>query len=256
MIKKRNLDNSLIQWIMTQTSLGPGIGKIQYLMPTTSTTARYNTMMADNGIDAADCHATLAAAYAAITNDRNDIILTFPGLYTATATCDWAKDHAHLLGLGGPNILGRRGRPNVQLHTDTEAVDYTVHLTGDFCQFHNITISNGASGGSADDENLAAVGVAGYGNYFKTVAFRGINSAAQMAAAACSSLEIMAGSGELLFENCNIGSNGWGTARTNTTQGHLLFSYSGTPLHLRMVCLRIYVLEQIGHCWRCISIYQ
>ena len=124
--------------------------------------------------------------------------------------------------------MTREGKPNCCIYTDTAAVDYTIHLTGDFCQFHNLQVQNGDTGGSATGDNLSAVGIAGYGNYFKSVMMRGINSAAQIADAECSSLEFGDGSGESLFDDCIIGQNGYGGTRTSTSQGHLNWKNTDT----------------------------
>lgn len=225
MIKKRNLDPSLIQWIMTVTGLGPGVGEIFYVAPASSSTSQYRTHWQEMGVEKDHKIYTLPSlAYADMTAERNDVMLVAPGKYTETATIDWTKDHAHAIGLGGPNLHQRYGRPNVLLFCDTAAVDYTVHLTGDFCQFHNFMVGNGHSTGSATADNLSALGIAGYGNYFSRMGFQGVGSATQAAAAACSSVEIMAGAGELTFENCLIGGNTYVTTRSSTTSGQLLLT--------------------------------
>jgi len=212
-----------------------------------SSTSHFKSWVEDN-LPRDKCFTSVADAYAACTAYRNDTVYVFPGLYTTTATLDWTKDRTHLVGLGGPNVMTREGKPNCCVYTDTAAVDYTIHLTGDFCQFHNIQIQNGDTGGSADGDNLSAVGVAGYGNYFSHVLFRGINSAAQIADADCSSLEIMQGAGELMFEDCIIGQNGYGGTRTGVAgQGHLLWSATGAPAVEGMIYRRCTFLQRISN---------
>lgn len=226
MIKKGNLSASLLNWLMSTLQLGPGIGDVFYLVPSAS--AYHSWLANEQRVSGEHIFTTFASAYAALTGDRNDVLCAFPGLYTGTASLDWTKDHTHLIGLGGPNILGRSGRPNCMIHTDTAGVDYTIHHTGDFCQFHNIGVSNGNTGGSATAANLSAMKLDGYGNYFKRTSFRGMMSAAQAGEEHCSSLEI-GQSGECEFDECQIGWNSFGITRTITTQGQLLFSWDGVP---------------------------
>ena len=211
---------------------GIGCGNIKYLVTAKNTaTNLYYAKLHKNGVAGSDIFTSLVAAEDALIADQNDVLVVTPGLYTETATCDWTKDHTHLVGLGGPNVMTREGKPNTCLYSDTAGVDYVIHLTGDFCQFYNIQIQNGDTGGSADGDNLSAVGVAGYGNYFNHVLFRGINSAAQIADFACSSLEIMQGAGELLFDDCIVGQNGYGGTRTGVAkQGVMLWSATGAPV--------------------------
>jgi len=225
MIKKRNLDPSLVQWIMQQTGLGPGIGNIFYVAPASSSTSQYRTQWQSMGIEKDHFIYDLPSkAYDDMTGDRNDVMIIAPGIYTETASIDWAKDHTHAIGLGGPNLHQRYGRPNCMIMQDTAAVDYTVHLTGDFCQFHGFMLGNGHSTGSATADNLSALGLAGYGNYFNRMGFQGVGSATQAADADCSSVEIMAGAGELMFEDCLIGDNTYVTTRSSTTSGQLLLT--------------------------------
>lgn len=231
MIKKRNLDNSLIQWIMTQTSLGPGIGKIQYVMPTTSTTAKYASMMKDNGIAGGDVNSTLLAAEGKLDSYRNDIVLAFPGKYTAVLEHAWDKAHTHILGLGGPNMGGHwrttteNDMRNVLFHTATASLASVINITGENCQFHNIQVQN--EGAAAD--SYAAVIVDKFGFYAKNVSFRGATGATAVDTADCCSLR-MDGAGHFpLFENCIIGHNTYSAgARAAAYGGHLQF-WEGYP---------------------------
>ena len=232
MIKKGNLSASLLNWLMSTLQLGPGIGDVFYAVPAASSTSKYRQWLAnDLRVPGDHIFTTPALAYAAATGDRNDVVLVYPGLYTAIATLDWEKDHTHLIGLGGPNILGRMNRPNTMIYTNTEGVDYTIHLTGDFCQFHNVMLGNGTgtsaeagSGANLTEANKSAFLLAGHGNYLKRVAFRGLGSALQIASSLCSSLEIGDGAGESEFDECIVGVNSYGTNRTLQAQGQLLFS--------------------------------
>ena len=221
LIKKRNLKPYVLNWLIQELGVGTMIGDIYYMAVAGS---QMETKLKANGIPDSEIFHSVVTAHAAMTANQNDVLLVTPGIYTETASCDWTKDHTHLVGLGGPNLHQRYGRPNTMIFCDTAAVDYTIHLTGDFCQFHSCMIGNGHSTGSATADNLSALGLAGYGNYFKRMGFQGVGSATQAAAATCSSVEIMAGAGELTFEDCLIGGNTYVTTRSSTTSGQLLLT--------------------------------
>ena len=101
-IKKRNLDNSLIQWIMNYAGLGPGIGDIRYVAPAHSATSLYRQQLEELGVDSEDIYTLPSLAYAAVSANRNDVILLCPGTYTETATITWAKAQTHMIGIGNP----------------------------------------------------------------------------------------------------------------------------------------------------------
>lgn len=220
MIRKRNLDSSLIQWIMTVTGLGPGIGEIEWVAKAASSTSRFSTHLADSlGID--NIHADVAAGYASVLADRNDVILVMPGAYDEDTSIDWAKDNTHLIGLGGPVTQADYSEKNVVTYTDTAAVDFTIDLTGDHCQFLNMGINN--VGNSAT--NYAALRLNGYGNFFKNCTFIGVIGSSQLSAAACGSLYIHSNGHNSMFDNCVIGEDCWG-ARTGSRSGQIVFSGS------------------------------
>jgi len=221
MIRKRNLDNSLIQWIMTVTGLGPGIGEIKWLAKAASTTSRFSTMLKDNGIDQGDLYATLATTYADVLGYRNDVMLVMPGAYDEAATLDWTKSNLHLIGLGGPNSHSDYSEGNTVIYTDTTTVDYTIHLTGNHCQFINIGINNAGNHAT----NYAPMLVDGYGHYFKNVTFIGNMQANQLSASACSSLGIYTNAHNCVWDNCQIGEDCWGN-RSAANSGQILFSGS------------------------------
>jgi len=143
MIKKRNLDPSLVQWIMAQTGLGPGIGKLHYVAPAASATSLYSTQLGEMGVN--EISASIAAAEAKMAADRNDCMLIAPGAYLVTTSLTWDKSQSHALGLGGPN---QRHCPTtategaVQIKNVTTTVDSIFHVTGNYCQFHNFQTMN------------------------------------------------------------------------------------------------------------------
>ena len=215
-IKRRDLKPYVLQWLSTKLELGLGIGKILYLA---TSGGEYEANLLDAGVPSSEIFSSLVAAEDDLTANKNDVLCVTPGLYTETATTDWDKDHTHLVGLAGPNTLQRAAHANCMLYTDTAGVDFTIHLTGDFCQFHNIMLGNGKSGGSANATNYAPLKVAGYGNYFKRVGCQGLGTTAQSGAYLCSALEISDGAAELMFEDCMIGGNTYLVARTITGWG-------------------------------------
>lgn len=224
MIKKRNLDNSLIQWIMTVTGLGPGIGEIKYMAKTASATSQYRTQLQSMGIDDDDMFTTLATTYAALVKNRNDIILVMPGAYDEAATLDWTKDNLHILGLGGPNTASDYSEANTVIYTDTSAVDFTIDLTGDHCQFINIGINNAGNHATS----YAAMRVNGYGNVFENASFIGNLGASQRSAVACASLYIHVNAHNCRWNNCVIGEDCWGS-RSGALSGQLRFSSTSQP---------------------------
>ena len=99
MIKKRNLDPSLINWIMNQTGIGPGIGEIFFVAPASSATSQYRTQLQSMGIERDNVIYTEPATAIAATEDyRNDVVLIYPGTYTTGIADD--LNAIHLLGLG------------------------------------------------------------------------------------------------------------------------------------------------------------
>ncbi len=100
MIKKRNLDNSLIQWIMTVTGLGPGIGEVHYVALAASATSQYRTNLNAMGVGVDQpIHSTIQAAVTKKVDYRNDVILVLPGTYIETVT-DPLFSGSQLLGCG------------------------------------------------------------------------------------------------------------------------------------------------------------
>jgi hypothetical protein len=152
MIKKRNLDPSLVQWIMNQTGLGPGIGKIKYVVPDHSATSQYRSYLWEMGVLESEMFSDLPAAYNAIESNRNDVILVFPGTYTQTEKITWAKNSAHLLGVGSPNqripaTLGTYG--NVYFPCVTAMTELFL-ITGHHCVFANFSTYLSTATGIAD----------------------------------------------------------------------------------------------------------
>lgn len=225
MIKKRNLDPSLVQWIMTQTGLGPGVGEIFYVVPAKSSTSRYRNQLESMGVDSDQMYTLPSLAYADMTNYRNDVMLILPGVYTETARIAWSKDWTHMIGLGGPNVDGDHTLGGVTIYNATANQAETIDVTGDRCQFQNVWIGNG--GGHAN--NVSAVNVDAWGCYFKNVKFMGLISDEQVADEDCCSLSIDRLGHFPLFEDCIIGQSNWNVRTYAVSQGHLRFRSTTEP---------------------------
>lgn len=223
MIKKKNLDGSLVQWIMGQTGLGPGIGEIFYLVSQYkndgSTASQYRRSLLDSGI-ADDSHifTSLSSAYAAMTGDRNDVLLVYPGDYTITSQLTWAKNQTHILGLGGPNqrMAPAAGTDGMVRFYDTTARGSdaaSIKVTGHYVQFQGFQMRNSAN----DVNNIADLFIVGKNFYGKNLHLRGGGGAAQINAFAGIPLWIdtsVAGQANCgTMVDCYIG-DPHGTART------------------------------------------
>lgn len=225
MIKKRNLDPSLIQWIMQQTGLGPGIGELHWVAKATSSSSQYRAQLQSWGVEQNyKIHSTVTAAYAKMITDRNDVMMVMPGAYDEGSSIDWTKNHTHMLGLGGPAVASDYSENNVVVYTDTAAEDFTIDLSGNHCIFANVGINNAGN----DATSYAAMRVNGYNNWFENVSFVGNLGASQRSAVACASLYVHTSAHNCRWINCAIGEDCWG-ARTGALSGQLRFSSASQP---------------------------
>jgi len=223
MIKKRNLDPSLIQWIMTQTGLGPGVGELHWVAPAKSSTSQFRTQLQRWGVEQNyKIHTSVVAAEAKTVANRNDVMLVMPGKYTGTgaAPLTWSKDYTHLLGLGPPPKREYGGRGVVIRTTSTDGV-FAALNTADLCQFHNVAFQQWGE----DADCLTAFKEQGHMNTYKGCHFFGQIRDDTIALTTSSSLEIggaiQAGSADQFIE-CIIG--GSGGAKRTAINGTLLFS--------------------------------
>ena len=223
MIKHRNLDPSLIQWIMAITGLGPGIGELKYVAPAAAATSQYRTQLQSMGVDNISLLPSVAEAKTVAA--RNDVMLIAPGAYAETASIAWDKDFLHAIGLAGPRSWSDYSEPGVSIYTTTAAVAEAVNVTGDYCQFHGINFANNG----ANTGNLAAFLLNGYGGVMKGCSFDGaMNTTNDVAAAAA--VYVHSNAHDYLFEDCRIGDASW-WVRDTTACGQLSFtgtnSYNG-----------------------------
>ncbi len=218
-IKLRNLDQSLVQWIMTATGLGPGIGKLHWVAPEAAATSQFRTQLEDMGVEEDyPIHTLPSVAEGYMEGYRNDVMLVAPGAYDESASIAWSNPWSHILGLGGPNCAGDYSEPNTVIYTDTTGIAATINITGQNCTFVNMNFQNaGAHAG-----NLAAVKLDKYGCYFKNCHIAGCMAATQAATALACSLQIEYDGMYPVFDNCIIGHDVW-TTRSGANQGVILF---------------------------------
>jgi len=210
MIKKYNLDPSLVGWLMNVTGLGPGIGQVVYAVPDSSSSDQYRAWLRYLGVKESEMYTTTAKAYAVTKTDRNDVVLKTPGLETVTASIAWSKNRTHLVGLGGVQQKGYES--GTGLTTSTSGVASVINNTGVNNQFINVTLMNqGAAAG-----NVTAFLNAGYGTRLIGSQFIGCAAATQMATALNSSLKIAANGYYFYAEKCNFGSTDFGTLGADT----------------------------------------
>lgn len=224
MIRKHNLDPSLVNWIMTITGLGPGIGDIHFVAPATSN--YYFWMRDDLRIDPAHLHTTIADGEERLVDARNDCLLVAPGNYDQDTEIAWDKDFTHLIGLGGPNATqGDHYEPNVCIYTDATDVASVMTLTGAYCQFHNVQFWQYGNNAAC----LTAFTLDKYGATFKNVGFKGVATAGVDDVVAAASLYITGNGFYPYFEDCTIGQNEW-DAREGANSGQLRFvGAAGAP---------------------------
>uniref|UniRef100_A0A6M3LAR8 Pectate lyase n=1 Tax=viral metagenome TaxID=1070528 RepID=A0A6M3LAR8_9ZZZZ len=217
MIKKRNLDPSLVQWIMTATGFGPGMGKIKYLCVDGSSTSQYEPWLWDQGVKESEIFYDLATAYAAMEAYRNDILLVLPGDHIQTAQLTWDKDATALVGCGSLNQRFQGSTyvsGGIRISCVTAAVTDILNITADYFSMYNIGTFNSA----ANTGNKSDINISGKNFYADHCAFRGGNNATQIANATAGipiwvDSAIAGGGNAMWIKNSMIGSAG-NTTRT------------------------------------------
>lgn len=220
-IKKRNLHESLIQWIINEAGIGPGVGEIRYVAPETSGTSQYRTQLEHMGISSGSIFTLPSLGFAALEANRNDVLLLSPGTYSETATLSWSKAQTHMLGTGNPTW--RQGG-KIRIQTTTDGVVATVDVTASGVHFGGFNITqNGANAANLTPLRLSST-------YFgaKQLDLRGHLVSEVAGVTAASSLEFADGSSwgfGSTFEDCNIGtaSGAVRTAADASTSGVINF---------------------------------
>jgi len=216
MIKKRNLSPDLVNWIQAQTGLGPGVGDIFFLAPTASSTSQFRTWLLNQGVDGSHLFTSLPNAYAALTANRNDVLVVLPGSYTLTASFTWGKDYTHMIGATTPIPVNQRAR----FSSTTAALSPLITFSADGSIMKNIMWSQDGSHASTAAINCAMTGDR---NYLESVTFRNLG-ALSVVANAMRNMEVTSSNGENYFKNCTFGADSldYGTATNYVVE------YSGT----------------------------
>jgi len=234
-----------MSWERTQRSIiasivGPGLGEIYYVVAAKASTDAYYSLLKKRGVRDSKIFASPATAYAATTASRNDVVAVYPGIYDLDTELAWSNANTHLIGLGGPNMLGDYYEPNVCIYTDSTSVASVVTVTGQNCQFRNINFFQAGNNAAC----LTAFTLTAYGCYFKNCAFMGTGTAGTDDVVAAASLYIGASAGYPIFEDCTIGQNCW-DVREGALSGVLRFTntssatlpYNGRFLRCRFLSI-------------------
>jgi len=228
MIKKRNLDPSLVQWIMQQTGLGPGIGELHWVAPASSATSQFRTQLQRWGVEQNyKIHLSPADAHPYMVDGRNDIMLIMPSNYvmTGAAPLTWSNSYTHMLGLYHP-AAEHCQRHGVILRTSSTTGVFAMQVTGSGCQFHNVAFENFGAATAA----VCAVKESGHSNYFKSCTMMGMVKTQQSQNADCCTLWIDTTTSDAgkadRFDDCIIGDPG--TAKRTVQNGIILMGPTGT----------------------------
>lgn len=199
MIRKRNLDPSLSNWIMGQTGLGPGVGDIFFLTPATGATAQFKKWIQGQNIDEGHYSSSLTAIEDKMVAGRNDVLVVLPGSHSLTAALTWDKSYTHIIGAGAPVQINQRSRLVGALATVTPLFT----LSADGCIIKNVMVDQQGSHATT----AAVCGkVTGARNYLENVTFRHIG-ALGVVDNSWRPLVINSSDGENNFVRCTIGND-------------------------------------------------
>jgi len=207
MIKRRNIDPSLMAWLMNYSGLGPGIGDVHYVVDVDS--AYYSWLRDDLKQEPSKIHFNISDGYNALMANRNDVLLVYPGTYTQTATLTWAKTMTHMFGVGNP--LWRTGW-KILITNATTGVAATMDITASGVSMGGFAVGQQGAFSSC----LTALRLTSTHFHGKQLEIFGHIASEVAAVATASSLELangtLSGYGST-FEDCSIGVGG-GAARS------------------------------------------
>lgn len=205
MIKKRNLDPSLVQWIQTQTGLGPLVGDVKFMVPAASSSSQQRTLLQEQGVSDGDMFLTLTAAEAALTSYKNEILVVAPGWYEEIATTTWDLYDTHVLG-ASPTPM----QPRADLVHTTNAFTPMTTISGRGNSFRNLTFRHG----TAEADYVGCL-ISGRYNYFENVYWMTPMVAAQGDHASYRGVDITGHNN--YFRGCRFGSDGTARGTKNYT---------------------------------------
>ena len=116
--------------------LGAGTGKIKHLVTTKADTDACYALLEERNIAGSDIFATLATAEAALTADRNDVVLMYPGAHTATAAVTWNVSNTALIGAHSHSPWTNSTK--ITFSGDAAALSPFLTVSGSDCTFKNI----------------------------------------------------------------------------------------------------------------------
>lgn len=231
MIKRRNLDPSLIAWILSQ-GFGPYVGDIKFACRADSSGSRaYVSWLRDYmGVDDTDIYIGTTApslAYAACTAGRGDVVVVMPGWYNLSTGLDMSKRDTHIIGASSMPQIGMYGSPAV-LYTSvtTTSNGYTVLMSAEQNSLRNVTVS--AYGNHANQKS--ALKITQSNMWLKAVTIFNFGGATIAGTANATDLWIdtsVPGGTSSLFEDCIIGNSGT-TVRSSTSSSVILFGTTGS----------------------------
>jgi hypothetical protein len=180
-------------------NINGGVGNIFYLDPSKGSDS-------NDGLSPQTAFATLPVAYAALTDNNNDVLIYIARLQSNSTSIylssafTWAKNFTHFIGLCAPTPNARARIYQAPAATGITAL-FTISGSG--CMFKNIQIFQGVN----DATSKVACMVTGSRNYFESCHFAGIGNATQDVSGATSLLLDGGGvsNGENRFYNCYIG---------------------------------------------------
>lgn len=155
--------------------------------------------------DTSKMHTTLAAAYAATTSARNDLILLTQGEdHELSETLTWANNDTHLRGM---SISPMQPRTDIY-QANTTTFDPMIEVSGRGNVFSNITIKHGSqlTSGTGYATDLTCMRVSGRYNYFDNVYFYTPRYAEQDVATTYMGVDVTGHNN--YFKGCKFGNDG------------------------------------------------
>ena len=210
MIKLRNLDSSLKQWIVSQTGIGP-IGELFYLAKDGGNPRKGLLGYREDGgqalVDGGHMFATGPyLPYTASTTYGNDVTVVMPDSHVWTGDAGvagtvltWAKYCTHMIGMAP---FSKGGGPRSRFGHSGYTMANFFTMSGWNNLFQNLYWMHGSATGAAAD--LCCGTITGAYNVFNNCHFGGPNDATQGATAGYRTL-YLTGS-QNYFKDCLVGS--------------------------------------------------
>jgi len=230
MIKKRNLDPSLIHWIRAQSS-GLYVGDVKFAMrDNTAGSSNYKTWLYTMGVVDSDIYVGNTApslAYDACTAGQGDHVVVMPGWYNLGTGLDMDKRDTHIIGAGAVPQRGLWGSPAVMYTNVTStSLGYTVLMSAEQNSLRNLSVT--AYGNNALQKS--ALKITGSNMFLQGLTTFNFGGSTIAGTANACDLWIdtsTAGAGSSsVFDNCIIGNSGT-TVRTSTSSAVILFGTTG-----------------------------